>query len=130
MKRFVAMVMLLAFTAACESSGGVYQQPRVDGTVTYQGTPPPGSVLEVRIVENANWPNPFIVGVHRIVDPGPSPVRFTVDFNAAEIDSNTQYLLEAEVVVNGRIEATNDRPYFVITGGYPARGVQVPMRRL
>ncbi len=130
MLRFVAMLVVVISAAACAPSGGLYQQPRVDGTVTYQGIPPADSVLELRIVENANWPNPFVVGVHRIVNPGPSPVPFSIDYSAAEIDPNTQYLLEAEVVVSGRIEATNDRPFSVITGGYPSRNIKVPLRRL
>jgi uncharacterized lipoprotein YbaY len=130
MIRATAILILVAFVAACEPIGPT-PFPRVSGNITYDGpVPPRNAVLEVRVVENANWPNPFVVGVHRIFDPGPSPIPFAVDYNDSQINPNTQYLLEAEIVLNGRVIYTNERPYFVITRGYPSRNLQVPMRRL
>ncbi len=130
MVRWAVFMALLVLVAGCQQTGTT-SDPQVTGFVTYKGPiPPPNAVLEVRVVENANWPNPFVVGSHQIFDPGPSPIRFTVNYDPRQINPNRQYLLEADIIVRGRVSYTNNRPYFVLTRNYPSRNLEVPMERL
>ena len=93
----------------------------VYGTVAWPAvvTPPPGSVLEIELLDVSlqDAPAEFIVG-QVILDPGEGPVDFYLEFNPDDIRAENMYSVHAILSdPRGNLMYINDTAYDVLTWG-------------
>ncbi len=137
---FLSMVSLALMTltalAACSSepvpdssslevSSGKEPNASVSGTVAYRErialTEAASLVVEIRDTSYADASAPLIAR-QTISGPGQVPIKFSVGYNRADIDSRNTYSLSARIIeADGRLAFTNDTAYDVITRGNPSK---------
>jgi uncharacterized lipoprotein YbaY len=114
----------------------VAKQPaQLTGRVTYRtrAALPEGAVVDVRLLDVSRMDTPTtVLGRVEIVTRGEQvPVAFTVDYDAAAIDSRRRYTVQATITIAGQIAYRTTTAHLVLTDGAPAAGVEVvvePMR--
>ena len=122
--------------AACQDNGepidsvleitsGKKPNASVSGTVTYRErlalTPGAKLVMELRDVSYQDAAAPLIAR-QTISYPGQVPIKFKVEYNRDDINSNNVYGISARIEESdGRLAFTNDTAYDVITRGNPSK---------
>ena len=120
-----ASFMLFALTA------GTATAQSIEGSATYRErmSLPPKAVFEAVLedVSRADTPAQAIASI-RLPSPGSPPIRFTLAYDPARIQSNHQYVVRARILVNEKLLFTTDAANPVITGGTPTK-VSLMLRR-
>lgn len=132
MRRRSFVTGIAAFVAACDGRptgtlGGTERAAPAEkgpawvfGTVTYHQLErlPPGSELEVRLVDTTRDDDPPVVlAKSRLTNLGEVPVAFAVRYDPATIDQRRSYGVEATISVGGRPVFASRARYPVLTRG-------------
>ena len=120
MKRALAALLGLA-CLACPAP-----RSQVEGVVTYRervALPATGVEVEVRLVDDSDLGGTVESVLLR--DPGQVPIPFRISYRQYEVEAGRRYVVDATIRVDGRTEWVTREPVPVVTGGAPARGVEV-----
>jgi uncharacterized lipoprotein YbaY len=121
MKAFLAsgLVAVATLLSGCGSMEfGGYQNPNrtLTGTVRYDEPQllPQDAVMIVRLVDNtSNAQLPQIIGTQTINNPGPSPVRYKIDYTASDEQLIHGYNIDVRVSYGGKLKLYNTSQYAV-----------------
>jgi putative lipoprotein len=95
----------------------------ITGTVSYRQhvSLPPDAVVVIHLqdVYLQDAPAPFLAEFKTTVGQRHVPIPFTLKFDAAKIDPNHPYVVEASILVHEHLRFTNDTAYPVLTKGNP-----------
>jgi putative lipoprotein len=98
---------------------------RITGTVSFaqRVALPPDAVVLVHLqdVFRPDAPSPFLAEYKTTLGGRQVPIPFTLKFDPAKIDPKHPYVVEASILVHGRLRFTNDTAYLVLTQGHPAK---------
>jgi putative lipoprotein len=98
---------------------------RITGTVSFpqRVALPPDAVVVVHLqdVFLPDAPSPFLAEYKTTLGGRQVPIPFTLKFDPAKIDPKHPYVVEASILVHGRLRFTNDTAYLVLTGGHAAK---------
>jgi len=96
----------------------------ITGTVSYRQhlNLPRDAVVVIHLqdVYLPDAPSPFLAEFKTTVGQRHVPIPFTLKFDAAKIDPNHPYVVEASILVHEHLRFTNDTAYPVLTKGNPA----------
>lgn len=99
--------------------------PYVQGSINYNldGTLPPGSTLAIELRDTSYQDASSRILIRRvIVDPGPPPHSFKINYGSLAIDASATYSVSVRVEgPNTELFFINDIAHDVITGGNPKR---------
>jgi uncharacterized lipoprotein YbaY len=70
---------------------------------------PPGSVVEVRVLDESNENAPLVLGEQTIKDPSAYPIAFRVEYNAEDDLLRRGLNIEVRVSYGGRVRFSNRR---------------------
>ena len=107
--------------ATLEVTSGREPNASVSGTVTYRErlalTPDARLVVDLRDVSYQDASAPLIAR-QTILNPGQVPIKFKVEYNRDDIDSNNVYSISARIIeADERLAFINDTAYEVVTRG-------------
>jgi uncharacterized lipoprotein YbaY/heat shock protein HslJ len=127
--RRIPLVLTLAFIMSCAGteplapSAEVTPAPvaaAISGTAMYRERMalPPDAVFEA-VLEDVSLADAAAVEIARMTIQGPSapPIRFSIPFDAAKIDSKRSYSVRARIRVDGKLWFASDSAYPVLTRG-------------
>jgi uncharacterized lipoprotein YbaY/heat shock protein HslJ len=106
--------------------------PVVTGVVVYREriALPPDAALTVRLLDVSRSDAPAVVlGEQRIHPTGQVPIPFEVAYDRARIDDRMSCTLEARIEAGGLLLFVSTRAFPVITGGSPAKDLEVQVER-
>ncbi len=107
--------------AVPEAGGGA--SPRVTGTVAYREriALPPSAVIKVQLVDVSRADAPAMVLGEQVIHAGGKqvPFDFSIAYDAAQIEANHSYAVQARIEDGGRLLFINDQRYAVITRDAP-----------
>jgi uncharacterized lipoprotein YbaY len=104
-------------------AGGTPTEARVTGTVTYlqRIALPPGAVVEVKLLDVSRSDAPALTIAEQVIRPAGRqvPVAFELRYDPRRIEERRRYVVQARILVGGRVRYTSTEAYPVITGGHP-----------
>jgi uncharacterized lipoprotein YbaY len=96
----------------------------VTGTVTYRQriALPPGAVVEVSLLDVSRADAPAVTLDKQEIRPTTQvPIPFTLQYNAAQIQENHDYAVQAKILIEGKLRFISTKKYGVITRGHPVK---------
>ena len=125
--RFVIALLFLALM----SDAGVAADGTVSGTATYREriALPPDAVFEATLEDVSKaGARAEVIGRVRIEAPGNPPIRFTITYDPARIDSNHTYSVRGRILRGEQLMFATDNAYPVLTRGHGSE-VSLMMRK-
>ena len=100
---------------------------KVSGVITYREriALPDNAVVTARLLDVSKADAPIALCEQIISNPGQVPVPFVLTVDAAKVDQNRNYAIEATIKVGGQVRWKNNQNYGVITRGNPLNGLMV-----
>jgi putative lipoprotein len=124
-----ALAALLLAGCASVDEAPVPPSATVTGTVTYRLriALPAEAVVRVSLTEISGTDAPAIL-VARTTIPTHGrqpPIAFSLPYDPARLDPRARYAVDARIEVEGRLLFIATQRYPVITGGHPARDIEI-----
>lgn len=100
-------------------------QSRIEGSIRLPKgltlLPTAEVVVELRDVFLADAPSPVLAEYKVALGKPEGPIPFSLSIDPAKIDAKHPYAVEVRVLAGGRLRATNDTQYLVLTQGNPSQ---------
>ncbi len=125
--RFVIALFFLALL----SDAGVAADGTLSGTATYREriALPPDAVFEATLEDVSKVDaRAEVIGRVRIEAPGNPPIRFTITYDPARVDSNHTYSVRGRILRGEQLMFATDNAYPVLTRGHGSE-VSLMMRK-
>ena len=121
--RCTSALLITAFVLSSCSFITGKESSQISGTINYQGALflTPDAVVEVKLLDVSRQDviAAEIASV-KILDPGQTPISFTLAYDPDLIDERMSYSIRADIFDRGRRMFTTDTHYGVITRGAPS----------
>lgn len=122
----VFAVVLLGLPGLAAAQGAT----AVSGTLTYREriTLPATAIVTIQIAQVGAAGTPQVIAEQRLTTNGAQPpFRYSLPYDAARIDQNATYTLQANIAVGGQTYFRTNQLYPVITRGNPTQNVNVTL---
>lgn len=98
---------------------------KVSGTVSYRAriALPPSAVVKVQLVDVSRADAPVVVIGEQVIEAKGRqvPFVFEIPYDAAKIEANHTYAVQARIETDGQLQFSTDQRYPAITHGAPAK---------
>jgi uncharacterized lipoprotein YbaY len=126
MKALIAVVALVTWASCAQ------ENRTVTGQATYREriALPPDAVFEAVLEDVSRADAPAtVIGSSRLEKPGQPPFRFSIPYDASNINAGGSYSVRARITVDGNLMFTSDQSHPVLTRGHGSEVAMILMRR-